>query len=71
MDKARVEGWTFSAEGFGIRDPGWNGFVKDFVWETFGASAGLYQIDLVGLRLEGGSESSCVQKLDLSRILWI
>ena len=53
--------WTLSAEQFGIRNPGWNTFVKDFVWETFGGSLGLYQIDLLGLRLEGASARSCAQ----------
>ena len=50
--------WTFSAEQFGIRNPGWNSFVKDFVRETFGRSLGYYQIDLLGLRLEGASATS-------------
>ena len=62
--------WTMSAEEFGIRNPGWNTFVKDFVWETFGASAGLYQIDLVELRLEGVEASECGQVLVLIQILW-
>ena len=53
--------WTFSAEQFGIRNPGWNSFVKDFVRETFGKSLGFYQIDLLGLRLEGASARSCAQ----------
>lgn len=32
--------WTLSADQFRLRNPAWPTFVKDFVWETFGSSAG-------------------------------
>ena len=70
IDKPKLNGensscWTLSAEQFGVRNPAWAAFVKDFVWETFGSSAGLYQIDLIGLKLEEASESSSVEGFDL------
>ncbi|KAL8791995.1 MAG: hypothetical protein Q9195_005413 [Heterodermia aff. obscurata] len=62
--------WTLSAEHFGLQNPSWATFVKDFVWETFGSSAGLYQIDLVGLRVEGASGSSSAKLSGFAEFLY-
>lgn len=55
---------TLSADQFGLRNPAWATFVKDLVSETFGSSAGLCQIDLIGLTLEEASEKPSVRMFD-------
>ena len=58
--------WILSAEQFALRNPAWAKFVKDLVLGTIGSSAGSYQIDLVGLRLDKATESSSVKVFDLT-----